>query len=201
MSILQLGGFMMWPLLALSVAALAVILERFVVFTTRRFPSAGALEELRTTFRAQGGDAALKTIEDTAPAFLDFFKACFAPGNGADHEQNVQSAGDDVLFRFNQRLDFLATAAATAPLMGLLGTVIGMINAFSRLSSSGDVDITMLAGGIWQALLTTAAGLCIAIPAMLAHRWFLRQYDKIAYAMQRAARVLADRPETGERDQ
>jgi biopolymer transport protein ExbB len=200
MSILQLGGFMMWPLLALSVAALAVILERFVVFTTRRFPSAAALKELQKTFRSQGGDAALEAVEETAPAFLGFFRACFAPGTDADHEQDIQSAGDDVLFRFNQRLDFLATAAATAPLMGLLGTVIGMINAFSRLSASGDVDITMLAGGIWQALLTTAAGLCIAIPAMLAHRWFCRQYDKIAYAMQRTARLMTGRPETRVQD-
>ncbi len=62
-----------------------------------------------------------------------------------------------------------------------------MIKAFSRLSASGNVDITMLAGGIWQALLTTAAGLSVAIPALIAHRWFCRQHEKAAYAMQHTA--------------
>jgi len=192
MNILQQGGFMMWPLLALSVAALAVILERFVVFTTRRFPAPAAIDALMEEFRGQGGDAALKDAEESAPAFLDFFRACFAGGDAAGSEAAIQAAGEDILFRFNARLDFLATAATTAPLMGLLGTVIGMINAFSRLSASGDVDITMLAGGIWQALLTTAAGLCIAIPALLAQRWFCREYDKTAFAMQHAARLAVD---------
>ncbi|WP_207261460.1 MotA/TolQ/ExbB proton channel family protein [Desulfovibrio sp. Huiquan2017] len=192
MNILQQGGVMMWPLLVLSVAALAVILERFVVFTTSRFPSPSTLDGLLETFRTQGRDAAALKGAETAPAFGAFFQACFSEsGNG--REAAIQSAGDDILFRFNARLDFLSTAAATAPLMGLLGTVLGMINAFSRLSSSGDVDITVLAGGIWQALLTTAAGLCIAIPAVLAHRWFCREYDKIAHAMQHTARLAAIR--------
>jgi biopolymer transport protein ExbB len=189
MSILQQGGFMMWPLLILSVAALAVILERLVAFTTRRFPSAEALSSLLDTFRTQGGEAAIRSVEETAPAFGPFFSACFSPDT-ENREADIQAAGDEVLFQFNARLDFLSTAAATAPLMGLLGTVLGMINAFSRLSSSGDVDITMLAGGIWQALLTTAAGLSIAIPAVLAHRWFCREYDKIAHTMQHAARRI-----------
>lgn len=189
MSLLQQGGFMMWPLFILSVAALAVILERLVVFTTRRFPSAQALDTLLETFRTQGRAATLGSVEETAPAFTAFFAACFSPDR-AHREAAIQAAGDEILFGFNARLDFLSTAAATAPLMGLLGTVLGMINAFSRLASAADVDITVLAGGIWQALLTTAAGLCIAIPAVLAHRWFCREYDKIAHAMQHAARLI-----------
>jgi biopolymer transport protein ExbB len=67
-----------------------------------------------------------------------------------------------------------------------------MISTFSNLAASGNVDINMLAGGIWQALLTTAAGLAVALPALLAHRWFCSQYDKTAYAMQRAANVFLD---------
>jgi biopolymer transport protein ExbB len=189
MSILQQGGFMMWPLLILSVAALAVILERLVAFTTRRFPSAQAVHFLLDTFRTQGRDAAISNVEETAPAFAAFFSACFSP-HTANREPAIQAAGEEILFQFNARLDFLSTAAATAPLMGLLGTVLGMINAFSQLASAADVDITVLAGGIWQALLTTATGLCIAIPAVLAHRWFCREYDKIAHAMQHAAHLI-----------
>ncbi len=183
---------MMWPLLAMSVATLAVVLERLVLFTTQRFPSADVLEALLFLLSSQGRDAALKQVEEEAPTYLAFFTACFTPQGGTGCEQTIQTAGEETLFRFNARLDFLATIATTAPLMGLLGTVLGMINAFSRLSASGDVDISMLAGGIWQALLTTAAGLCIAIPAILAHRWFCREYDKIAFAMQQAARLVLE---------
>ena len=82
--------------------------------------------------------------------------------------------------------------------MGLLGTVIGMISTFSNLSASGNVDITLLAGGIWQALLTTAAGLAVAIPALLAHRWFCNQYEKTAYRMQHAANQFLNDPQEEE---
>jgi biopolymer transport protein ExbB len=77
-----------------------------------------------------------------------------------------------------------------APLLGLLGTVLGMIQTFSRLSSAqGAIDMTTLADGIWQALLTTAAGLLIAIPAVAAHQVFLRREDGIAFAMGRLANL------------
>lgn len=189
-NILNQGGFMMWPLLLLSIVSLAIIAERLIVFTTRRFPAPAALAATLDLFHTKGAGEALKHVEDSAPAYLPLFTAAFADRQPKLKEQAIHLAGEEVLFSLNQRLDLLATIVAAAPLMGLLGTVLGMIEAFSRLAASSDVDITMLAGGIWQALLTTATGLAIAIPALLAHRWFCRQQDKTAFAMQHAANTF-----------
>lgn len=192
MNMFQQGGPLMWPLLALSVAALAVMAERFVVFTTTRFPGRESLASLLD--RARQGDTrgCLALVQDSAPFFTAYFAALLEPGTVRQRETHAQLAGEEALYDLGRRLDFLSTAASSAPLIGLLGTVAGMISAFSRLAGSGNVDITMLADGIWQALLTTGAGLCIAIPALLAHRWFLRQHEKTAFAMQRAAALLLE---------
>ncbi|WP_319469787.1 MotA/TolQ/ExbB proton channel family protein [uncultured Pseudodesulfovibrio sp.] len=200
MNILQQGGFMMWPLLILSIAALAVIGERFIIFTTRPFPSAEKCARIFNEFRQSGKQAALEQVEKITPAYRRIFEILFTDQPLPQKEQTIHLAGEEALHALNHRLDFLSTVATTAPLMGLLGTVLGMINAFSRLSAAGDVDISMLAGGIWQALLTTAAGLSIAIPTLLAHRWFCRQQDKTAYAMQHAANTFLEQQERTERD-
>jgi len=197
MNILEQGGFMMWPILALSISSLAVIAERFIVYTTRRFPSPDQLEPAYSLYRDKNTEAALKHVEDVAPFYLPLFVMFFNGRSLLHKEKEIQHTGEALLFALNRRLEFLATVATAAPLMGLLGTVIGMISTFSSLSASGNVDINLLANGIWQALLTTAAGLAVALPALLAHRWFCNQYDKTAYAIQHAANTFLDqiRPE------
>lgn len=192
MNILQQGGFMMWPLLILSISSLAIMAERFVIFTTRRFPTSGRLAEILSLARQDDTDAALSRIESNAPAYLSLFTTLFSNIPKPLKEQEIHLAGEDILFSLGRRLEFLSTVATAAPLIGLLGTVLGMIDAFSRLSASGNVDITMLAGGIWQALLTTAAGLSVAIPTLLAHRCFCRQHEKIAFAMQHAVNAYLE---------
>ncbi len=182
----------MWPLFILSIASLAVMGERFFVFSTNRFPKAERLDELVNLARQHKNEKILNLVEETSPLYLKIFNALFSPLPDREKKHEVQLAGEEILFSLNRRLDFLATVATAAPLIGLLGTVLGMIKAFSRLSASGNVDITMLAGGIWQALLTTAAGLSVAIPALIAHRWFCRQHEKAAYAMQHTANMLLE---------
>ncbi|MBG0788941.1 MAG: MotA/TolQ/ExbB proton channel family protein [Desulfovibrionaceae bacterium] len=195
MHILEQGGFMMWPILAFSILSLGVIGERFIAYTTRRFPSPDKLAPAFAAYRNNDPRSAIRLIEDVAPFYVPLFAALFSSRPPALKEKDVRLAGEALLFALNRRLELLATTASAAPLMGLLGTVVGMISTFSTLSSSGNVDITLLAGGIWQALLTTAAGLAVAIPALLAHRWFCNQYDKAAHAMQHAANGFMDPPE------
>lgn len=192
MNILQQGGFMMWPLLILSIVSFAVVAERFVVFTTQRFPPSASLAELFTLARNGEKEIALEQIETDSPTYLPLFKILFSDSPEKEKEQELQLAGESLLYSLNRRLDFLSTVVASAPLIGLLGTVLGMIEAFSKLSASNNVDITMLAGGIWQALLTTAAGLCVTIPTLLAHSWFCRQHEKTAFAMQRASNTYLE---------
>lgn len=187
---------MMWPILVLSVFSFAVMAERFIVFTTRRFPAPEKFFQMVDSARLEGDTAALSRAEEECPAYVPLFRALLSESEVEAAEREAQFAGEEILFAMRRRLDFLATAASAAPLMGLLGTVLGMISAFSRMSASGNVDITMLAGGIWQALLTTAAGLAVALPCLLAHRWFCRQLDKNAFVMQHAVnRHLAGRTE------
>jgi biopolymer transport protein ExbB len=194
MHILEQGGFMMWPILALSILSLAVIAERFLAFTTRRFPTADTLAPAFALYRENDPEAAIRLIENVAPFYAPLFATFFKDRPLAQKEKDILHTGEALLFALQRRLEFLATVATAAPLMGLLGTVIGMISTFSNLSASGNVDITLLASGIWQALLTTAAGLAVAIPALLAHRWFCNQYDKTAYRMQHAANQFLGDP-------
>ena len=181
---------MIWPLMILSVVSMAVILERIVYYITHKIPFNTAFHDHEGLNAENIESVSLELVSNSA--FAPFFKALQGTASLKNKDIHIQQAGDDVLYGFSRRLDFLSTVATCAPLIGLLGTVLGMIDAFSHLSSSGSADITMLAGGIWQALLTTATGLGIAIPVLLAHRWFCRQYDKIAFALQRTAALYAE---------
>ena len=107
----------------------------------------------------------------------------------------MRLAGETVLERLEARLSLLSVLARLAPLMGLLGTILGMITTFSRIAEArSGVDMSLLAGGIWQALLTTAAGLCIAIPALFFLSCFQGKVRRVADALNKAgnAALLAD---------
>lgn len=189
------GGVLMWPLLALSVATLAVMFDRAVAFTTFRLADA---ETEHALLAARGGDgaAARARVAAQAPELLPLAEALLADGTILERERTAAIAVEETVRRLDSRLGLLAISGRVAPLIGLLGTVFGMIQTFSRLADSeGALDMTMLAGGIWQALLTTAAGLVIAIPAVAAHQSFLRREEAIAFALSRLAnRVLGARP-------
>ena len=107
----------------------------------------------------------------------------------------MRLAGETVLERLEARLSLLSVLARLAPLMGLLGTILGMITTFSHIAEArSGVDMSLLAGGIWQALLTTAAGLCIAIPALFFLSCFQGKVRRVADALNKAgnAALLAD---------
>lgn len=187
------GGILMWPLAALSIATLAVVFDRLIVFSTFRLFDA-ALED-RIVAAATTGDDATATVaaaRDRAPALAAFLDGLLAPVSGAAKEQVAAVAIADVVDGLDRRVAFLGLSARVAPLLGLLGTVLGMIQTFSRLASTaGVVDMTPLADGIWQALLTTAAGLFIAVPAVVAHQGFLRWEERTEFRLRRLARIVA----------
>lgn len=189
------GGVLMWPLLALSVATLAVLFDRAVAFTTFRLADA---ETEHALLAARGGDAsaARARVAAQAPELLPLAEALLADAAPAERERAAAIAVEEAVRRLDARLGLLAISGRVAPLLGLLGTVLGMIQTFSRLADAeGALDMTMLAGGIWQALLTTAAGLTIAIPAVAAHQAFLRREEGIAFALSRLAnRMLGTAP-------
>jgi biopolymer transport protein ExbB len=195
---MEQGGILMWPLLALSVVTLAVMLDRGIAFTTFRLPDAAAEDAMVQALKVGDGEAARDLVRAAAPSLLPLIEALAAAAPPETRERTAAIRMEEVVRALDRRLGLLALSGRVAPLLGLLGTVLGMIQTFSRMSSSqGAIDMTMLADGIWQALLTTAAGLFIAIPAVAAHQAFLRREDGIAFVLGRLANLALARPDDG----
>jgi len=186
--ILHRGGIMMIPILISSALALAVAIERLyvLVFRTRSLDD----ETLTSVFElAENGDRARAAtlVRDADSAVGELFIAVLEERDPEELENAAALSGSDLLFQFNKRLNILAVLGSVLPLMGLLGTVLGMIKVFSQVAHAGDAaDITMLAGGIWEALITTAAGMAVAIPVVLVYHFFRRTVERIAHAMQQS---------------
>lgn len=182
MALIELGGWMMWPLLLVSVVALTVIVERGLVLWSCPFPDrrfgAQILEATRTGDMTPLRDSLHKTL--VLRTFADLLTDTAHP----QREAALRLAGEAVLARMENRLPLLGVLTRMAPLMGLLGTITGMITTFSRIAGAqSGVDMTLLAGGIWQALLTTATGLGIAIPTLFFLYCFQNRVRRMAEAL------------------
>jgi biopolymer transport protein ExbB len=171
----QKGGVVMYGLMLLSIYAVAVVIFKIVQFRKanvfdRSFIDP-ALREIKQGDR-QKATQTLAGIKGPVARIMRVTFECVANRDmsSKSREAEIMRVGSGDLRVLESHLRGLEMTAAIAPLMGLLGTVIGMISSFSRLSASGArVDPTMLAGGIWEALLTTAGGLTVAIPALATH--------------------------------
>ena len=107
-------------------------------------------------------------------------------------KDSIEEAASQVIHSMERYVGALGTIAAVAPLLGLLGTVLGMIKVFVSIELEGTGNAGALAGGISEALITTAAGLCVAIPAMIMHRFFVRRIDNIVIIMEHESIKLVD---------
>lgn len=192
--ILSRGGVVMIPIALCSVIGLALILERSWHFWRIRRDQVlfqeEALEMLKTGKLEDLSARAKQSSSPLAPlilAFLDHRES----REGGDRERALRRAGSRKLQELEHHLRGLHIIANVAPLLGLLGTVTGMINAFMKVESFGNrVEVSQLAGGIWEALLTTAAGLTVAIPCMLFYNYFLGRVQRIEMEMRDTAEVL-----------
>ncbi len=175
------GGIFMWPLLAFSVAALAALFDRWWFFTSHRYRLPADLESLRAELD-DGGNASRippKTRDPMLSLGLLYLQNRDA---SAEHRRNVlQRHARQQVANHERRVRMLATIAVLSPLLGLLGTVWGMVGAFSQIESLGEaVRASDFAGGIWSGLLTTVFGLVIAIPATAGARYFERRVERLA---------------------
>ncbi len=181
MELMTLGGPLMWALLAVSIAVLAIIVERWLVLSRYKVPkgltAVSTVEDVR---------AALRGVE----ALSEFAAAVDMPRAS---EGRLVLAGEAVVAKMEERLGVLATLARAATLLGLLGTILGMIDTFSVVAATtSGIDMTLLADGLWQALITTAAGLVIAIPAFLAYAWFAGCCRQMSAFLSLAANIAAE---------
>lgn len=196
------GGSMMWPLLALSIVGLAVILERWHVFqlaskdtsAMRRMVfqllAAGKVEDAAKLCEETGGPVAAVLLVG-----LTRYQKLVALGRAkAEIEESVgKSMGDfapHVISALDKRISLLLLVGSSAPLLGMTGTVTGMIRAFAAMSSAGALQGSVVAGGIAEALITTAAGLLIAVPAVIAYNFFSTRLEQLTIRIEESANEL-----------
>lgn len=191
MNIFMLGGWMMWPLALVSVMGTAIIIERILLFSSCPFPARDFTERLE---RAVEGDTAPLLEAMGSIALLKRFSGLMASSH-PQREASLRIEGEAVVRKLEKHLSMLSILARLAPLMGLLGTVLGMISTFSEIANAqAGVNMNQLAGGIWQALITTAAGLVIAIPALFFLHHFQSRVNSVASALSEAANAMLSLP-------
>lgn len=183
LTLLKKGGPVMFPLGIASILALALGLERFISLTKERVLPAGFLQGLGQAWNSDStGQAAEKYCEDSSGACGHVFKAGIQWRNEGHQavSKALEDAGSKEAEKMKRSLRPLSVIAGVCPLLGLLGTVYGMIDAFQKTADSGGAAKTAdLANGIYQALVSTAAGLTIAIPVLLLFQWLSTRADKV----------------------
>ena len=188
------GGLLMIPILLCSVIALAISIERFWTLRKSKVAPSHLVGEVWAL--VQKGEL---TAEKLAK-----FRAGSALGqiivtglNNSKHgreimKESIQETASKVIHEMERFLNPLGTVAVVTPLLGLLGTVVGMIKVFTEIMIQGTGNANVLAGGISEALITTAAGLSVAIPALIMHRYFLRRVDFLVVEMEQEAVKLVE---------
>jgi biopolymer transport protein ExbB len=190
----QKGGVFMWPLLLCLVVGVAFVLERLYTLGRARTNVRRLMGEVIGALRGEGVEAAISVCERTLgpiPAILHAGLRRSSVSIEAT-EKAIESAGVVELSFLERGLLMLATITNVAPLLGFLGTVSGMINAFDAIAAANQVSAKLVASGISEALITTAAGLIIAIPISIAHNYFVSQIDRFAIEMQETSADLVE---------
>lgn len=197
LSLFNDGGFMMYPLVLCSLIALGVIIAKSWTLRVAHSSTKRVLAEVEgAASEGRIADAAELAAARPGPAAAILVAGLRRILSGDAGEKELASAirttGTIELGFLERGLVILATVANVAPLMGFLGTVIGMIIAFASIEAAGDVDPTLVAGGIKVALLTTATGLLIAIPVNIAYNFFVTRIDTLILDMEQGARKVLD---------
>ena len=188
------GGPIMWPLLALSILGITVVFWRWWALRQATTGVAAFLKELRGKLVARDVPGAIAVCERHGGPVASIVKAGLLRfGRPKDEvEMALQDASAHELSALERGLPILATVAMIAPLLGFLGTVTGMINSFEALASVGLNNPAAVARGISQALITTAAGLAIAIPIQMAYNSFVTRVNALVRSMESAAHVVLE---------
>ena len=197
LSLFSDGGFMMYPLVLCSLIALGVIIAKSWTLTVAHASTKEVLAEVEEAAAAgriaEAAELAAARPGPTAAILVAGLRR-LQKDEVAQEElaSAIRTTGTIELGFLERGLVILATVANCAPLMGFLGTVIGMIIAFASIEAAGDVDATLVAGGIKVALLTTATGLLIAIPVNLGYNFFVTRIDTLILDMEQGAQKVLD---------
>lgn len=193
-NIFAAGGWLMIPLALCSVAVIAISVERFWTLNPHKIAPRNQLGDVWTQIQSNKMTSdQLKELRRSSPLGRILAAGLTNSRHGREvMKDSIQEAANQVVHELERYLTILGTIAAVTPLLGLLGTVLGMIKVFAAIMLEGTGNAAVLAGGISQALLTTAAGLGVAIPAMISHRFFIRRLDALIVTMEQDAVKLVD---------
>ncbi len=187
-------GFMRWPLLLCVLVGIVVIIWKFFDLFTKSSRTKKILGEVDGLLEDHRIDEALEATRNSdAPAAKILYAGLDRHEEGTERVMKaIENQGLIELSKLEKGLVVLATLTNVAPLFGFLGTVIGMIIAFQSIEAAGEVEATLVAGGIKVALLTTAAGLVIAIPVSVSHNYFVARIDSLVIDMEESAQKMID---------
>jgi biopolymer transport protein ExbB len=192
--IVKAGGWVMIPIIACSVIAAAIILERLWTLQRKRVvPAELPAKVWAWVEKKQLDDRHIRALHESSP-----LGQVLAAGLAKRHrpraviKESIEDTGRHVVHELERFLNSLGTIAAISPLLGLLGTVTGMIKTFNTVTEQGIGDPSALAGGIGEALITTVGGLCVAIPALVGYRYLQGRVNELVVQMEKEAMRLVD---------
>jgi biopolymer transport protein ExbB len=195
------GQWFMIPLLACSVLGIAVIVERWLTLRAQRREADAFLADFDKLIRLRDLAGARKLCEDKPSVMASMMVAGLARFEELREQDSVAFLHDQVnrsieeqgafaVSELEMHLGILASIGTVAPLLGFAGTVTGMIEAFGAIAQANDINVTLVAGGISEALITTATGLIVAIPTIIAFNYFTKQVGELTLAMEGSANAM-----------
>jgi biopolymer transport protein ExbB len=192
--IIRAGGGFMWPIILCSVLAVAIVLERLWALQSNRVIPRDLGQKVWNWIEAdQVNDKLITALQQNSP--LGELLAIGIANRNKPRElmvERLQDGGRHVAHDLERFLNTLGTIASISPLLGLLGTVAGIIHAFNAITANGIGDPRILSGGIGEALITTAAGLSVAIPSLIAYRYLRGKVELLVVRMEKEAMRLVD---------
>ncbi|MBV1932850.1 MAG: MotA/TolQ/ExbB proton channel family protein [Porticoccaceae bacterium] len=188
------GGWLIVPLLICSVAVVVISIERYISLRTNKVLPENLLGKVWVWLKERDVTKdKLIELKNSSPLGKILAAGLSNSGHGREvMKDSIEEAANQVIHDLDRYITILGTVAAIAPLIGLLGTVVGMIKVFTAIMIEGTGNAGVLAGGISEALITTAAGLSVAIPALVLHRYFERRVDTLVIEMEDQAVKLID---------
>ncbi len=199
LELIKAGGWAMVPILLLGVVSMAIIIERFWSLRRKEVLPPGLGAEVREWARGRQLDPShIEVLRKNSP--LGEILAAALDVRYRPRElikERVEDVGRHVMHQMERFMNTLGSIASVAPLLGLLGTVFGMIQMFLKILTTGVGDVNQLAGGIGQALISTAGGICVAIPALMFHRYFRGRIAEFVIDMEKEAIALLDTIDEG----
>lgn len=181
------GGLLMWPILLCSIITIGIVIERYFVLRQASVNVPRFMIQIRELMKKGDVVEAINYCSEYNSPIANIIRKGLSKYHfGMERiKESIESAGKQEIYKLEKGLSVLATISGVAPLLGFLGTVTGMISAFMRIESlGGNASPSDLAGGIWEALLTTAFGLSVGIVAYLFYNYFVTRINKLISEME-----------------